>query len=96
MKRLANPFGRDALPEAPGLTAVLMRSLMANRHDFKRHLKAGDRLLVPPIPADIGPLDWYRHRDLIDHAYQWTRATLGLDGGAADRKPVSDTRPALI
>ena len=33
-----NPFGHKRLPDAPGLTTVLMRSLMANRNDFNRQL----------------------------------------------------------
>ncbi len=59
------------LPEAPGLTTVLMRSLMANRHDFNRQLKEEDLLLVPPIPDDMGILDWHRHAELVENAYRW-------------------------
>ena len=33
------PMGRKKLPPAPSLTTVLMRSLMANRHDFNRQMK---------------------------------------------------------
>jgi NTE family protein len=66
-----NPFARHRLPEAPGLTTVLMRSLMANRHDFNRQLKPGDLLLVPPIPDDMGILDWHRHTELVEGAYRW-------------------------
>ena len=66
-----NPFARHRLPEAPGLTTVLMRSLMANRHDFNRQLKSGDLLLVPPIPDDMGILDWRRHTELMDMAHRW-------------------------
>jgi NTE family protein len=66
-----NPFARGKLPEAPGLTTVLMRSLMANRHDFNRQLKPEDLLLVPPIPEDMGILDWHRHVELVETAYRW-------------------------
>jgi NTE family protein len=66
-----NPFARHSLPEAPGLTTVLMRSLMANRHDFNRQLKTDDLLLVPPIPDDMGILDWRRHTELFEAAYAW-------------------------
>ena len=41
-----------------------MRALTLNRPDYDRDLGPGDILLVPPIPADIGILDWHRHRDL--------------------------------
>lgn len=66
-----NPFARHKLPEAPGLTTVLMRSLMANRHDFNRQLKPDDLLMVPPIPDDMGILDWHRHTELVANAYSW-------------------------
>lgn len=68
---MLNPFAQKRLPDAPGLTTVLMRSLMANRHDFNRQLKPGDLLFVPPIPANIGILDWHRHTELAKGAYRW-------------------------
>jgi NTE family protein len=66
-----NPFTRHRLPEAPGLTTVLMRSLMANRQDFNRHMKREDVLFVPPIPPSMGILDWHRHTELFEDAYRW-------------------------
>ena len=78
-----NPFARRKLPEAPGLTTVLMRSLMANRHDFNRQLKPEDLLLVPPIPDDMGILDWHRHAELVEDAYRWG---LHGDGTAAGER----------
>jgi NTE family protein len=66
-----NPFGHKRLPDAPGLTTVLMRSLMANRNDFNRQLKPDDLLMVPPIPENTGILDWHRHTELMRHAYWW-------------------------
>lgn len=74
VRALANPLRRNSLPHAPGPMTVLLRAMMANRHDFKRHLRATDTLLVPPIGQESGPLDWYRYKHLIDHAYQWTSA----------------------
>lgn len=68
--RILNPLGRR-LPEAPSLPTVLMRSMMANRQDFNRHLTSEDLLLVPPMPPDIGILDWHRHTELLDDAYAW-------------------------
>jgi NTE family protein len=53
-----------------------MRSLMANRHDFQRHLTPDDTLLVPPIPPDMGFLDWHRHKELFESAYVWARVEL--------------------
>lgn len=66
-----NPLTRGKLPDAPGLTTVLMRSLMAGRDDFLRQMKQDDVLFVPPIPADTGILDWHRHAELVRNAYWW-------------------------
>ncbi len=68
---MLNPLARKTLPQAPGLTTVLMRSLMANRQDFSRHMEADDLLLVPPIPAGMGILDWHRHTEVFADAYRW-------------------------
>ncbi|MCB1521242.1 MAG: patatin-like phospholipase family protein [Hyphomicrobiaceae bacterium] len=80
--RAVNPFGRSALPEAPSLMNVLMRSLMANRQDFKRHLTEDDLLVVPPVPDEMSFLDWHRHSELVDLAYRWAKAELLRDGSA--------------
>jgi NTE family protein len=66
-----NPLARGKLPAAPGLTTVLMRSLMAGRQDHQRHMRHGDILMVPPIPVDMGILDWHRHTELVQGAYWW-------------------------
>lgn len=71
IRMILNPLARNRLPAAPGLTTVLMRSLMANRQDFNRQLKPDDVLMVPPIPANMGILDWQRHSELFRNAYWW-------------------------
>jgi NTE family protein len=80
-RRMLTPFRRSALPSAPGLGSVLLRSLMANRQGFEKHLKPDDLLLVPPLPEDMGTLDWHRHGDLIALAYAWTRSEIARAGG---------------
>lgn len=71
LKRLAMPFSRTALPAAPGVATVLMRSLMANRQGFEQQLRADDLLLVPPVPPGMGILDWHRHTELMESTYRW-------------------------
>ena len=61
VRRALVPFRRVPLPDAPGLGSVLMRSLMVNRQDFERHLTPRDLLMVPPLPRDMGILEWSRH-----------------------------------
>jgi NTE family protein len=77
LRRTLFPMGRSKLPPAPSLVTVLMRSLMANRGDFQRHMTPDDLLLVPPIPKDIGFLDWHRHRELFEFGYQWAKGAMG-------------------
>lgn len=76
LRRFLTPFGRAPLPNAPSLGSVLLRSLMANRQDFERHLQPDDLLLVPPLPGDMSILDWGRHRSLMDTSYAWCAAEL--------------------
>ena len=71
LKWLVTPYMRGALPRAPGLGTVLMRAMMANRQDFERHLRSDDVLLVPPVPQDMGILDWHRHTELMEATYRW-------------------------
>lgn len=66
-----HPFRRQALPDAPSAGTVLVRSLMANRAHFERQIGADDWLLTPPTPADMGALDWRRHRELAETAYHY-------------------------
>jgi NTE family protein len=87
LKRMLSPFARSTLPRAPGVGTVLMRSMMANRQDFERHLRATDLLLVPPIPRGMGVLDWNRHDELSAAAFRW-----GLEEVAQRR---SEGHPAL-
>jgi hypothetical protein len=65
------PFSRRKLPDAPGLGAVLMRSMLATRNDFERHLQESDLFMVPPVPAGMGILDWGRHGELMQRAHAW-------------------------
>ncbi|TMJ69053.1 MAG: cyclic nucleotide-binding domain-containing protein [Alphaproteobacteria bacterium] len=88
LKAMINPFMRGALPRAPSVGTVLMRSMMANRQDFERRLRPEDLLLVPPCPQDMGILDWHRHTELADSTYHW-----GLREIA--RLKAADGHPAL-
>ena len=71
VRRALVPFRRVPLPDAPGLGSVLMRSLMVNRQDFERHLTPRDLLMIPPLPGDMGILQWNRHSELMESAYRW-------------------------
>lgn len=76
VKAGVNPFARRGLPDAPGVVTVLMRSLMAGRQDFQRHLTPDDTLVVPHLPAGISYLDWHRHGELRRAGYESACAAL--------------------
>jgi NTE family protein len=74
--RALNPISGDALPAAPSAATVLVRSLMANRSHFQRHVTPDDWLLVPPTPPEMGALDWRRHSELMQTAYVYTLSAI--------------------
>ncbi|MGE0699162.1 MAG: patatin-like phospholipase family protein [Hyphomicrobiaceae bacterium] len=76
LRRLLLPFAKAPLPDAPSLGAVLMRSLLANRHGFDRHMRPDDVLLVPPLPPAMSILDWGRHTELMASAHRWALAEI--------------------
>jgi len=75
-----NPLAARKLLQAPSAATVLVRSLMANRNHFERHLTADDWLLVPPTPPGMGALDWKRHSELVELAYIYTRTSIETRG----------------
>jgi len=100
LKRIVTPWLRGTLPAAPGVGTVLMRAMMANRQEFDRHLRPEDLLLVPPIPPDLGLLDWHRHSELMQGTYQWAVHELarlqaaGHPALASSQRPPSQLQPA--
>ena len=68
---------------APSAATVLVRSLMANRGRFEQHLTADDCLLLPPTLPQMGALDWRRHSEVMQAAYDYTRAEIVLRGANA-------------
>ncbi len=76
LRKLATAKDRKQLGDVPMIGAVLARALMAQSQKFDPHLGADDILLVPPLPPEIGLLDWHRHGELKSDAYNWTTAKL--------------------
>ena len=73
-RRMLLPFSGPPLPDAPSLGAVLMRSMLANRNEFERHMQPSDLLMVPPLPAGMSILDWARHGEVMAGAHAWALA----------------------
>jgi hypothetical protein len=49
-----------------------MRSLMVRRERLADVLRSEDLLVAPPIPKDVGVMDWHRHTELSARAYDYT------------------------
>ncbi len=77
-----NPLSSRTPPTAPSAATVLIRSLMANRGHFERYLEPGDWLLVPPTPPEMGALDWRRHTEIMEAAYNHTQTEIASSGRA--------------
>lgn len=75
-----NPMAARKPTHAPSAATVLVRSLMANRGHFERHLTAEDWLLIPPTAPGMGALDWRRHSELMETAYVYTRTAIETRG----------------
>lgn len=76
LRHTLNPWAKSTMPDAPTAGSVLVRALMANRNHFETLLERGDWLLMPPVPGDMGPLDWRRHREVMEAAYRYTQAEI--------------------
>jgi NTE family protein len=86
-----NPLSSQTPPSAPSAATVLVRSLMANRGRFERYLEPSDWLVVPPTPPEMGALDWRRHTEIMEAAYNHTRAEIVSCGRAEwTRSPKND------
>jgi NTE family protein len=82
MMRLLNPFAWGRLPRAPGVATVLLRSLMVRRERLSDSLKSEDLLIAPPLPENIGVMDWHRHAEVSARAYDYTAKLIeGLRAG---------------
>ena len=55
---------------------------MANRDHFERLLEPSDWLLMPPVPMDMGALDWRRHSEIMESAYQYGLAQIAKQQSA--------------
>ena len=70
-----SPRGISRLPDAPGLGNVLVRAMMMSRQPSAVP-GAMDRVLSPPLPTDMGILDWSRHTELMAAAYSYADAEI--------------------
>ena len=71
IKSLFLPFLRRGLPKAPWPGSILTRSLSVKREDFSGLLTGDDLVLEPPLPQDMSILDWNRHSELKQLAFDY-------------------------
>jgi hypothetical protein len=39
-------------------------------------MRPSDLLLTPPLPPDMGILDWHRHTELMEAAHHWGQSEI--------------------
>lgn len=66
-----NPRLYRRLPKAPGPLSVLMRSLMVNGRRPDLFVDEGDLGLSPPIPPELGIMNWQHHSLLRKRAHDY-------------------------
>jgi NTE family protein len=76
IQSLLVPFLSHRLPDAPSAQSILTRSLSVNREDFQKFLTEDDLVFMPPIPEGMSIMDWRRHSELRNLAYDYGRAEL--------------------
>jgi len=65
------PRLRSRLRHVPSIPETLTRSLLAGRRNYRLDLAEDDLALHPPLPADVGIMDWHESRRLMDCTYSW-------------------------
>jgi NTE family protein len=86
LMHLLNPLSWGRLPRAPSVATVLMRSLMVRRERLGDAMGSEDLLIAPPLPNDVGVMDWHRHGELSARAYDYTAKL--IDGLRASGHPL--------
>nr|WP_232372759.1 cyclic nucleotide-binding and patatin-like phospholipase domain-containing protein [Acuticoccus mangrovi] len=84
--RLVREFalGRHRQTAFPKLSDVLLRAMMINSHRVMKRAGLGEGvLIVPPLLAGMGVLDWQRGRELEEVTYRHTAALIEAAGGFA-------------
>jgi NTE family protein len=69
--RMLNPFSRSRLPEIPGPISILRRCIGIHQNLEllpKEHL---DLILAPPAFPGSNVIDFDRHTEVFEAAYQW-------------------------
>jgi NTE family protein len=85
LNRLMNPFSRRELPRCPSPASVIQRSIFTTIRKEPQPTGPHDLFLRPPPLPGSDYMNWDRHHDVFDAAYQWGLET--LDRLKADNDP---------
>ena len=83
--RLLNPFAREKLPNVPGPVSVLRRCLAIHQSPELLPIEPLDLVLAPPPFPGSNFVDFDRHSEVSEAAYQW--CSTQLDQLAAQHNP---------
>ncbi|MBV9634366.1 MAG: patatin-like phospholipase family protein [Methylobacteriaceae bacterium] len=76
LAKLLNPFARKTLPAFPGPAAVVQQSIFANVRHGPLPLGPSDLLLHPPPFPGSSYMNWSRHAEVVDAAYDWALSAI--------------------
>lgn len=80
--KLLNPFAREKLPNVPGPVSVLRRCLVVHQSPSLLPMGPLDLILTPPPFPGSSFLNFDRHSDVFEAAYNW--CSIQLDRLAAE------------
>ena len=83
--RMLNPFAREKLPKVPGPVSVLRRCLGIHQSPELLPIGPLDLVLAPPPFPGSNFIDFDRHSEVFEAAYQW--CNIQIDQLAAQHHP---------
>ena len=86
LRRMLSPAGRRKLPDIPGPIGIVHRCMILNENPALLPIDSRDLVLLVPSFGQATLMDFKRHSETFDAAYQWCRAELdrlGKEGNSA-------------
>jgi NTE family protein len=84
LRQLLTPSGRRNLPQVPGPIGILQRCLVLNQSPERLPVGQQDFVLSVPALAGASFMDFERHKEVFDAAYQWCNARIDEAGETGD------------
>jgi NTE family protein len=86
--RMLNPFARSRLPDVPSPISILRRCIGIHQNPDLLPIEPLDLILAPPAFPGSDVIDFDRHTEVFEAAYQWCNGH--IDRLMAERNPALD------